>query len=428
MNGHTHLGFSDSGYGPVPLYLTRAERMTHSALIGGSGVGKSTLLRSIAAQDITRGDGLLYIDPHGDDAEALLDCVPAWRHNHVCYFSLADLNWPIAFNVLGDTHPDDRARTADALVSALRDIWFESWGPRMETILRHSALALLEVPNASIALIPRLLTDDAFRLALVPRLTNTLTRSFFERRFEEWRDAYRGEVIEPVLNKIDAVLSFPALLNSLGQHRSTLHIEHAMQHGRIVIVNLARGIVGDTGASLMGALLLARARTAAMARGAISPHERRDFHILIDEAQTMASNSLASALAELRKFSVSVCFATQMLSGLNDRTRAALLGAISTTVAFRLGPDDAETIAPRFDGLHQHFNVSALHDLSRGEAFIRVGDNSVRRVVSSPPPLGLGAADTVRRQSRRHYGRPCVEVRKYIDRVLGGDLTDRPHC
>ncbi len=418
---HTYLG--DSGANAVPLYMSRDERMAHAALLGATGAGKSNLLRHLALQDIERGDGILYLDPHGDDAEALLDCIPAWRHNHVCYFNAGDLEYPIAFNVLADTHPDDRARAADALVSALRDIWFESWGPRMETILRHSALALLEVPKGSIAMIPRLLTDDTFRRAIVPRLSNTLTRAFFERRFEEWRDAYRDEAIEPVLNKIDSILSFPSLLYSLGQDRSTLHLERAMQHGRIVIANLGRGVIGDTGAGLLGALLLARARTAAMTRAAMPVHERRDFHILIDEAQTIATNSLPSALAELRKYSVSVVFATQILAGLSERTRAALLGTVSATVAFRLGPDDATVIAPKYDGLHRTFNVNALNQLARGEAFAKIGADDVRRLICPPPSPGRGSAETVRKQSRRHYGRPREDVHEYIERQLNGPST-----
>ena len=419
MNSHTYLGEFHDGRLPVPLYLERERRMEHLAVIGGSGVGKSTLLRAIAAADMARGDGLLYIDPHGDDAEALLDCVPAWRHNHVCYLTLSDLGHPIAINVLQDTHPDDRARVADALVSALRDIWFESgWGPRMENVLRHSALALLEVPKASIALIPRLLTDDTFRLAVVPRLTNSRTRSFFADRFEEWRDAYRAEVIEPVLNKLDSVLSFPAIFNSLAQARSTLHLEQTMSRGRIVICNLARGSTGETGSSLMGAILLARARTAAMARAADKPDERRDFHIIIDEAQTIATNSLPAALAELRKFAVSVTFATQILSGLSDRTRAALLGTVATTVAFRLGPDDAETLGPKFNSLHRTFNINALTELGRGEAFVKIAGDDVQRVFSPAPPVGLGSAAIVRQQSMRHYGRPRAEVEEHIERRL----------
>lgn len=218
MEYATYLGSIQSGYGAVPIGISDEQRLQHLALLGSTGVGKSTLMRRIAAADIARGASILYVDPHGDDAEALLDYVPAWRHNHVCYLNLGDLSAPVALNILEDTHPGDRAATADALVSALRDIWFESWGPRMEIILRHSALALLEYPNASVVLIPRLLTDDAFRGSVVARVSNPLTRGFFEQRFDEWKTAYRGEAVEPVLNKLDAVLSFPSILNSLDRH------------------------------------------------------------------------------------------------------------------------------------------------------------------------------------------------------------------
>jgi hypothetical protein len=338
---------------------------------------------------------------------------------------LADLEWPVAFNALEVRHADDRARVADTLVSALRDIWCESWGPRMETILRHAALALLEIPHATLPLIGRLLTDDAFRLKVVAQVSNPLTRQFFTNRFEEWREAYRAEAIEPVLNKLDAIFSFPAVLHTLGQHQRMLSLEDAMQGRRVILVNLARGILGDTGASLMGALLIAGVRAAAMARARLAPEERADFHVLVDEIQTMATNSVPAALAELRKFRVSLTFTTQMLASLSERTRAALLGTCGTVVAFRMGPEDATTIAPKFDQLHRGFNASLLNELPRGETIVKIGEQDVRRVSCAAPPPGFGSADIVRGQARRHYARPRHEVERYLARLLAPSPSSR---
>jgi len=420
MEHLTHIGFYEGGYGPVAVSLTREQRYEHLALLGATGVGKSSLLRSIAAQDIARGDGLLYLDPHGDDAAALLDSIPPWRQNHVCYFNLADLEWPIAINVLEHTHPDDRAATADALVSALRDIWFDSMtaAPRMENVLRHATIALLDVPKATIALIPRLLTDDTFRMQVVPHISNPVTRAFFEDRFEGWRDAFRAEAIEPVLTRLDAVLSFPAVLNSLGQYQRTLRIENAMLGNRIVIVNLAKGLIGETAAHLMGALLIARVRAATMARARMAPQDRRDFHVLVDELQNFATNSVPSLLAEARKYRVSFAFATQILSALSERTRAALLGTTGSIAAFRLGPEDAAVIGPRFNQLHRDFNEHLLYELDRAEAIVRVGAHDFRRVACSLPPTGYGSGGIVRRQSRRHYARPRSDVERWVRRMM----------
>ena len=225
MNTHTHIGQTPQG---KPVSLTRDERLRHMAVFGSTGVGKTTFLQNIVAQDIARGDGLLVIDPHGDFAERALTLVPPSRNNQVCYFNLTDSAYPVGFNVLEDSGADQRAVLADGIVSGMRAIWIDMWGPRLEQVLRHSIMALIETPNASLALLPRLLTDVDFRARVLSRVTNPLTRAFFEQRFNTWRDDYREQAIDPVLNKIDAFLFSPAILNVIGQAKSTLHFEQAM--------------------------------------------------------------------------------------------------------------------------------------------------------------------------------------------------------
>ena len=415
MPMHTILGTAASSNA---LSLSLQDRLRHIAVIGATGSGKSTLLRHIAAQDIARGDGLLLLDPHGDLAEAVLGDVPPWRHNHVCYLDLADLEHPVGLNVLEDTVPDDRARAVDGVVAAMRSIWYETWGPRMELILRHACTALMEIPNASIVLLPRLLTDDDFRARAVARITNYETRTFFGMRFDKWRDTFRDEAIDPVLNKVEAFLAFPSIKNILGQGRSTLHLPHAMQHGRIVIANLATGSVGETAARLFGALLLAHLRAAAMGRASIPHSERRPFHLIADEAHSFGPASIARLLAETRKFNLSIVLVTQFLDALTDGTRAALLGNAKTIAAFRCNPTDARILARNFDRLYQEFNHTALQELGDGEAMIGISGGDAARV-AVPPPDDLRTIDKVRQQSRRHYARPRADVEDKIIRALG---------
>ena len=362
MDAHTHIGeYTNAGGG---LFLTLQERLRHIAIIGATGSGKSNFLRHLAWQDVSRGDGLLLLDQHGDLADAVLSDVDPTRHNHVCYFNLGDLSHPIGFNVLEDTPPDERAAAVDAVVSAMHSIWFESWGPRMELILRHACRVLLEAPNGTLLLLPRLLTDDGFRAQLVARVSDPLTRSFFNSRFDKWRDTYRDEAVEPVLNKAGAFLAFDSIRYCLGQSRSSLHLPYAMEHGRVVVVNLASGTVGQTAARLFGALLLGRLRAAAMARAKIPADMRRPFHLLIDEAQAFGPASIVSLLNEVRKYACSITLATQFLDGLTDATRAALLGNAGTLAVFRCAPQDAEVLAPNFDRAHQSFNAYALQELT----------------------------------------------------------------
>jgi uncharacterized protein DUF87 len=419
MPHHTHIGHTSAG---AAIGLTSDQRLRHIAMFGSTGVGKSTLLLNTLAQDIARGDGALLLDPHGDLSERALSIIPTHRRNHVCYLNLADLEFPVGINLLEDVPADQRAVVVDGLVSAARAIWHDFWGPRLEQILRHSARALLEYPNASLVIMPRLLTDDEFRARVVARVSDPLTQTFFGRRFSEWQDSYREEAIDPVLNKIDAFIGSIHVRNVVGQSTSTLHFEHAMNAGRIIIANLSRGLVGETSANLMGAFLLARAQAAAMARAALPPAERRPFHILIDEAQNFgAGGIIAQLLSESRKYAVSIVLATQYIAAIAPPVRASLLGNVHTLIAFRVGHDDAEALAPEFNRPHQDFNPYALRQLERGEAMVRVAGISDGDLVSLPlEPTDRGSAQAVKKQSRLHYGTRRELVEERIWKVLVG--------
>jgi hypothetical protein len=411
---YTILGSSSRG----EVTLSLDDRVRHLAVIGATGSGKTNLLRHIARQDITRGDGLLLLDPMGDLSEAVLGDVPSSRHNHVCYLNVADLEQPVGLNVLEDTGPDDRARAVDGVVAAMRSIFYESWGPRMEIILRHACTALIETGNGSLLLLPRLLTNDAYRKQVVAKLANAETRTFFCTRFASWRDTFRDEAIDPVLNKVEAFLAFPSIKNILGQSPSTLDLSYAMQNRRLVIVNLAMGTIGETGARLMGALVLAHLRAAAMARARIPIAERQPFHLIADEVHAFGPASIARLLQETRQFRLSITMATQFLDALADSTRAALLGNAKTLIAFRCAPGDASILAQNFNRLHQTFNEMALLELDDGEAMVAAANHEAVRV-SVPAPTAINPNHQVKKQSRRHYGRSRVDVERYIARQLG---------
>jgi hypothetical protein len=292
------------------------------------------------------------------------------------------------------------------------------WGPRLEQILRHSTMALIETPNTSLALLPRLLTDADFRSRVLSRVTNPLTRAFFEQRFNTWRDEYREQAIDPVLNKVDAFLFSPAILNVIGQAKSTLHFEHAMARQRIVIANLARGIIGETPSNLMGALLLARVQAAGMARASL-PHEaRHPFHIVIDEVQLFGTEVIAQILSEARKYGLSLTMATQFMAGLSEKTRAAVMGNVAALIVFRVGHEDALVLAPEFDRPHQSFNPYALRQLPRGEAMVRISSAEGELVSTYPDPPPRGSADRVKQQSRIHYGVKRQDVEERLKRIL----------
>jgi len=293
----------------------------------------------------------------------------------------------------------------------MRSIWPDMWGPKLEQILRHSAIALIEIPNASLVLLPRLLIDDAFRKSVVARISNPFTRSFFEDRFEAWRDTFREQSIDPVLNKVEAFLGFPHIRNVLGQGRSTLHLDQAMERGRIVIVNLAKSKIGETAAHLTGAFLIAS--VLAKLRTGLT----HDFHIHIDEAHNF--NSLALLLQEARKFKVSVTAITQYLGALDASTRAALIGTARTHAYFRLGSDDADLVAPSLNKEFEDFNPHTLRHLERGVAVLRIPGTNAREVDIPAPVRGRGNPEAVIKQSRLHYGVRREIVERNIMKALG---------
>lgn len=408
MQHHTHIGTTKSGNG---VWLSRDERLEHIVVVGATGTGKSTLIEHLVAQDIARGDGILLLDPNGPLTEAALQFVPPARHNHVCYFNLADLEWPVGMNVLEDVEPDRRALVVDGLVSAMRSIWRESWGPRMEQILRHAARVLIEAPNASIAQLPRLLTDDVFRRRLVARTSDPFARAFFDDRFDAWKKDYTETAIDPVLNKVEALIAMPHVRNVLSQGRSTLSLDQAMARGRIVLVNLAKSEIGETAAHLMGAFLIAQVLSK------LSLNLARDFHLHIDEAHNFGS--LGLLLREARKFRCSVTAATQILESLDDETRAAVRGTARTHAYFRLGGDDAKLVAPTLDREHQAFNPEVLQHLDRGVAVARRPGHDACEVEVPPPVRGVGSPATVIKQSRIHYGISRARVETNLLRALG---------
>ena len=404
---HTILGASYDA--TFDVALTREERLKHVAIFGMTGVGKTTLLTNIVTQDIARGDGLMLLDPNGDFAEFALGLVPRQRANHVCYLNLADTGFPVGFNVLEDVEPDTRDVLASSIVSAFMHIWPDAFSPSAERILLHAVTALIEVPSGTLMLLRRLLTDDNYRAPIVARLQSPITRGFFEHEFELWDADFRERCLSPILNKVDVFAASTAIRHVLGQPRSTLHLERAMQNARIIIVNTSKGLIGDKPAFLMGGLLLARIKAAGMARASLPPDQRRPFHLIIDEAHSYSTDAIVSLLQEARKYGLSVVLATQYMKGLPPATQAAIRGSLGTLVVFRVGVDDAELFAPEFNRLHEQFNPTALYELGVGQTMARLPEWYGQMNVPPAPQHAIDP-ETIRKQSRRHYSRPRPKV------------------
>lgn len=331
-----------------PFGIRRSDRRSHLYSIGKTGTGKSTLLATLALQDMENGEGLCLVDPHGDLVERLLDKIPEHRKDDLIYFNVPDTTAPLGFNPLAGVAPSARPLAASGILEAMKKIWKDSWGPRLEHILRHALLATLEIPDATFADVLRLLADDKYRRRVAQRVANPQVRNYWLREYESYPARFRAESIAPVQNKVGAFLANPILRNILTQPKSAFEPRQLMDEGKILLVNLAKGKLGEDTAALLGALLVSRLGLAGLSRADTAEHERRDFYLYLDEFQTFTTLSLADMLSELRKYRVNLVLAHQYLSQLDEPVRDAVLGNVGTLVNFRLGPEDAELMEKEF--------------------------------------------------------------------------------
>ncbi len=404
--------------------IAQSDRRFHFLTTGRTGTGKSSLLLNKLVQDIQAGRGVGLIDPHGDLAEAVLPFIPQSRRKHLVYINPTDLDYPVALNLLGQVKENERHLVAENLLSIFQKIWHDSWGPRMAYLLRNTLLALLENPGSTLLTIPRLLTDEKYRLRLVNNINDPFVRHYWEKEFAAFPERMRTEVISPVQNKIGAYLSNRPLRNILGQSSSTIHFDNIINQKSILIVNLAKGRLGEEAANLLGCFIVSGLQQAAMARANQPEHQRRDFYLYIDEFQNFTTDAFAGALSEIRKYRLSFILAHQYLDQLTDNIRNSVLANIGTLVLFRLGAEDAETFGKEFG---QDWPITNLVNLNPYEIYTKLMHNGTVQKpyqgVTIPPPTSpvLDLAITkeqLLQASRQRYGRPRAQVEAKISQFL----------
>ena len=414
----------------APFGLSVGDRRQHVLLLGKTGVGKSTLLRNMLIQDIQAGRGCLFVDPHGDEAERLLDHIPPARTADVIYLDPSELSRPIGFNILEREPTEFRALVASNLVSIFRHFWGDAWGARSEYILFCATAAVLNYPDqcgdVSLLAVQRMLSDAAYRAHVVRFSRDPTVRQFWLEEFPGFSAGFAAESLAPLQNKLGALLSAPATRLMLGQATSGLRLAEAMDQRKIVIARLPKGLIGEDKANLIGSLLVNAVQHAAMRRASISEEKRVDFVCYLDEFHNFTTDSFAQILSELRKYHVGFVLSGQFLAQQRPSVRAALIGNVGTLLAFELGHEDADELAPVFNP----YGVETLTRLRCGEVAVQVTRNGE----AQEPFLGYTLPDAGRRydgrrqavlaQSRRRYGRPREVVEERISRWMR-PATDR---
>lgn len=397
------------------------DRRRHLAIVGKTGMGKTTLLQNMIRSDIHAHRGVALLDPHGDLFESVLAAVPRQRTNDVVVFDAADTTHPLSFNILHCPCPEQRPLVASGIVSAFKKLYGEFWGPRMEHILRNALLALLEVPGSTLLTLLRLLTDARFRQPLVAKLEDPVVRSFWQKEFASLPLKFQLEAVAPIQNKIGHFVSSPLLRNILGQTRSGLDLRQVLDDGRVLLVNLSKGRLGDDVSSLLGSFLVTALQLAAMSRADVPEEERSDFFVYVDEFQNFATESFATVLSEARKYRLAITLANQYLGQLDASTSAALFGNVGNLVSFQVGADDAEPLATQFGG---DLTPQDLLRLPRYQAYVRLlvdGSPSKPFSMRTLPPTrnrDPERAIIIRRASRHRYCRPASAVAQEIQTAL----------
>lgn len=418
---HVQLGTATVGLTlNAPIILSRSDRRRHLYIIGKTGTGKSTLLFNLMHADLVGGRGFALLDPHGDLAMAVADATPAWRiERGVIYLDPSDLAFPVGFNPLNHVAVDHRPLAAAHIVAAFQHIWGNSWSPRLEYILTNALRLLLDAPGSTLLGLPRLLADEDYRDRLLAHCRDPVVRAFWQTEFAAYSDKYATEAIAPIQNKVGTLLSPPAIRNMLGQVKSTIDIRAIMDRGQVLIVNLAKGKLGEAPTHLLGAFLATAFAQAAEARADVAESERRDFTLYADEFQHFATDSFATILSEARKYHLALVLAHQFLGQLPPLLRQAVIGNAGSIVAFRIGAEDAPLMANEL-GIQNPLTLTDTANFSAWAKLVRDGvPTDAARIATLPPDTpSAGRFAAVQARSRARHARGRALVEKAIGRFM----------
>jgi len=326
----------------------RRDRGRHIYVLGQTGVGKTKILELMCLSDVFYDQGFAIIDPHGDFAQSILSFIPERRLKDVVYFNPADTNFPIGFNPLEVTDPAFKTQMSSELIGVLKRL-FDSWGPRLEYILRYTLLALLDYPNSTMLDINRMLTEKKFRDAVVSYVEDPVVKTFWNTEFASWNEKFATEAVAPVLNKVGAFTANPMIRNIVGQPKSTFNIRELMDNGKILIMNLSRGLVGEDNAAILGSMMVTKIQLATMSRADIPESQRRPFYLYVDEFQNFATDSFAVILSEARKYGLCLTVANQYIAQMEETVRSAVFGNVGSIISFRVSPDDSSFLQKYFE-------------------------------------------------------------------------------
>ncbi len=417
-----------------PFGIKTDDRRRHLYVIGKTGMGKTTMMENMVIQDIYNGHGVCFIDPHGDSITKIMNFIPNHRINDVIYFNPADMEHPVAFNILESVDPKYKHLVASGLMGVFTKIWANLWSARMEYILNNTILALLDSPGNTMLGIARMYIDKKYRKKIVDNVKDPMVRAFWIDEFANYNEKYRTEAIAPIQNKVGQFLSSAIIRNIVGQPRSTVDLRSIMDNRKILLVDLSKGRVGEDNSALLGAMLITKLQLAALSRVDIAREEdRQDFYLYVDEFQNFVTDSFATILSEARKYHLNLTIGHQYIGQLvpergNTKVRDAVFGNVGTIVSFRVGAEDAEVLEKEYAPI---FTATDVVNLPKYNIILKLMINGVASepfsAVTLPPNEAwrTGNAEKIIKVSRERYGNPAAEVEDKISRWMGTEFHEQ---
>lgn len=392
--------------------IKRVDRRRHVYVIGKSGTGKSTFIANMAINDMRNGEGFCVIDPHGDLCEHILQYIPSYRVNDLVYLDPSDPTRSFAINPLEVTEDNQKELVASGIVAIFKKLYGESWGPRLEYILRNTVVSVMEMPDATLLMLPEMLANSGFRAKVVERIKDPILKSFWVNEFDRMTDRLRVEAISPIQNKVGQFTSSQRIRNIIGHPKSSIDIEKVMNEGKILILNLSQGYLGEDNAALLGAMIITKVQLAAMNRVSIPEEQRKDFFLYVDEFQNFATTSFIKILSEARKFRLCLILANQYIAQIPEDVRAAIFGNAGTLMSFLVGATDAGVLAKEYS---ERFKEEDLLALGNYQAILKL---YIDGITQSPfhcytlplPKSSTQNADKVKRISRERYTKDITDV------------------
>lgn len=398
------------------------DRRRHIYIVGKSGTGKSTLIENMAINDVVSGKGVVVVDPHGDLADKVLTCIPEGREEDVIVFDPADRAYPIAFNLLETVDDDFKGMVASGFVGIFKKIFGDSWGPRLEHILRNTVLALLDYPDSTMLDIPGMLTDTRFREKVVQKVKDPIIRDFWVNEFAQYDNKFRTEAVSPILNKVGQFLATATIRNIVGQPKSRINIREIMDNKKILIINLSRGKIGEDNSALLGAMMITKLQLAAMSRADVPIEQRPDCYLYVDEFQNFATDSFAVILSEARKYNLCLTMANQYVEQMPEAVRSAVFGNAGTMITFRVGGSDAAFLVKEFEPV---FDANDLVNLERFTVYIKLLIDGIAPPAfsaSTLPPVQktTGNSEKIINLSRQKY----ASIRALVEEQINSRSKD----